>query len=770
MGLKKTARNRSEKGDKMSTAAAGKVAAWAWEHLGDEISQFLERRYKEWEQRHPPLKEIRKRWMDFNWGYAEQQYRSHVKQYRGQFNVFGLGPTTISDLFADVFILKEQPSSRWPYNSDAGSESKPVSGLRLFAQPEAHRLFVWGEPGAGKTTFLKHILLELLEKKPEKIPVFVSLNEWAASDKPATRQGLLDFLADQFDICGFPDARGFIDYILEVGRAVLLLDGLDEVSKASQSDVIRAIDSFARSKQGEKVQCLLTCRLGGTSYRFDHFTHVRMADWGPRQIRQFVRKRFADEHVRQKFLAALDAPENKKLKDFSKNPLLLSLLCAAFDPEKGFPTRIADIYRDATRHLLAERDVERNVTRDRIYTGLTMSQKEALYAQLAFSSFGESQIIFEQDALERQIARIVQRILGKKTTLEIPADEILEDLVTQHGIITKRGRRAYAFAHLTFQEYYTARYIAENASRGTLPGLMHHLGDPRWNEVFLLTASLLDEADDFFAAMQNALTDMLRGEETLWAMAQHVNRKTAAVRGYHPGAVRAVYWLYNLTFELAISPDPALAFGSDPALDPVHALARAFAPSLDLARAYVFALDLARALALDLALDIAFNCDLDYALARTLALVSRPSSTSQGAEVLFFDLNITYLVQFVEYFAREGKGAIREHRPKLAAYCQALQTRFASMLHPALVAHLDRLPSPDAPEPSWEDFSNRLRALAVAHHDIGHPWELTWEQYRLIGQYLESTQLLLACLLEVNRVRDRKAILERVLAVPETGE
>ena len=40
---------------------------------------------------------------------------------------------------------------------------------------------------------------------------------------------LLDFIANQFGICDFPDALPFIEYLLENGRAIVLFDGLDEV-------------------------------------------------------------------------------------------------------------------------------------------------------------------------------------------------------------------------------------------------------------------------------------------------------------------------------------------------------------------------------------------------------------------------------------------------------------------------------------------------------------------------------------------------------------
>ena len=144
---------------------------------------------------------------------------------------------------------------------------------------------------------------------------------------------------------------------------------------------------------------------------------------------------------------------------------------------------------------------------------------------------------------------------------------------------------------------------------------------------------------------------------------------------------------------------------------------------------------------------------LDHALDRTL----NPLHALQGGEILFFDLNITNLVQFTEIFAWFGDWEkIQARQPKLAAYCRAL--------HPALAAHLNKLPAPDAPKAAWEAFHEELRALAVEHHDIGHRWELSYEQSKRAVQYLQGNQLLLECL-EVAYVDDREGVLAKVLIV-----
>ena len=71
------------------------------------------------------------------------------------------------------------------------------------------RLTVLGKPGAGKTTFLKHLIFQALDGKlPGKyIPVFISLKDW--SDKGAD---LLEYITEEFDRCNLPEARPWIEH------------------------------------------------------------------------------------------------------------------------------------------------------------------------------------------------------------------------------------------------------------------------------------------------------------------------------------------------------------------------------------------------------------------------------------------------------------------------------------------------------------------------------------------------------------------------------
>lgn len=94
---------------------------------------------------------------------------------------------------------------------------------------------ILGKPGAGKTTFLKYLAMQCIkgEFQPERIPIFVTLKVFAeATNKP----GLLQYITENpiKNISKKPpfvesEYIRYIQNVITYGKALILLDGLDEV-------------------------------------------------------------------------------------------------------------------------------------------------------------------------------------------------------------------------------------------------------------------------------------------------------------------------------------------------------------------------------------------------------------------------------------------------------------------------------------------------------------------------------------------------------------
>lgn len=415
------------------------------------------------------------RWAKFKWKEAAEKYLARIKRLYGTMQVMGMAePVPLDDIFTDAYML-DKPTAfgrfdierlkQMSADPDAPPpEAKRINGLRLVREKD--NLFILGKPGAGKTTFLKYIALKAAEQIIEKVPIFVSLKEWADSGLE-----LLPFMVERFDICDFPDAQPFVEELLKSGNAIVLFDGLDEVNQESgqRDKQTRAINNFV--EKYDRSQCLITCRIAASDYSFHPFTYVEIADFTEKQIQTFVGNWFRkegekDEETRDKFLVEFERDDNKGLRDLARTPLLLTLLCLAFDKTLTFPQRRVEIYEEALDALLKKWDASRRIKRDEIYRKLSLGHKENMLARIAAETFEKNEYFIPQAELERLITDYVKNIPPHDTNEAIDGKAILKALEAQHGIFVERAHGVYSFSHLTFQEYFTAKYIIANAAKG----------------------------------------------------------------------------------------------------------------------------------------------------------------------------------------------------------------------------------------------------------------------------------------------------------------
>ena len=437
------------------------AGVWAWEQFGDRVKPgffaFLKRKWEDAKEGSEALRQADKKWKDFNWGQAAVRYKSHMQKIYGHILVIGTTePIPIGEIFTDVYILdKPQAYRRFDMSHLQEIQDEPdklgdgtrTRGLRVVVSRRGHRLYLLGKPGAGKTTFLKYLVHQtIITDELEKLPIFVTLRDW---DAPKVQ--LIDFITQQFSVCNFPDAKHFIEYILETGRAIILFDGLDEVPEHDEQRqrTTEELQKFWRKYQD--TQMIITCRVAATDYSFTEFTYIEMADFDGSQVDQYAFNWFRKEPEKaREFLGALKKPENRGLYDLGHNPLLLSMICLAYDETLVIPKRRVELYEEALDALLKKWDASRNIQRDEIYKKLSLGRKRQMFSRIAAEAFEEGKIFFIQRQLIQSIEIYLKNLPPDDTGETIDGDAILQSIVAQHGIIVERAIKLYAFAHLTF--------------------------------------------------------------------------------------------------------------------------------------------------------------------------------------------------------------------------------------------------------------------------------------------------------------------------------
>ena len=90
--------------------------------------------------------------------------------------------------------------------------------------------------------------------------------------------------------------------------------------------------------------------------------------------------------------------------------------------------------------------------------------------------------------------------------IEYDSQAILNSIEAHHGLLVERAKNIYSFSHLTLQEYFTSRFLVDNLLKDEINTIIQaNLLNKRWKEVFVITAGILPESDDFLIKMQTAI-------------------------------------------------------------------------------------------------------------------------------------------------------------------------------------------------------------------------------------------------------------------------
>jgi len=582
-----------------------------------------------------------------------------------------------------------------------------VTGLE--AVKKYSKLIVLGKPGAGKTTFLKHVAIQCSagELQPNRVPIFITLKDFAEIEQ---RPSLLEYIRDQFASYGVNDPS-LAEKILLQGQALVLLDGLDEVRETDCYRVLQEVRNF--STQFHANRFIITCRIATREYTLEQFTEVEVADFDEEQIAAFATKWFATQEQTKgyKFIQKLKA--NSPIQELATNPLLLTLLCLMFEESADFPANRSELYKEGLSVLLKKWDAKRGIEREQIYKKLSIQHKEYLLSQIALITFKRGDYFFRQKEIEQYIADYICNIRDVSSEIEalkLDSEAVLKSIEAQHGLLVERARGIYSFSHLTFQEYFAAREIIAGsepqALETALNQMVSHITENRWREVFLLSVGMLRNADYLLQLMKQQIDQLLAQDQHLQAFLAWVSKKSRAVpTSYKLVTVRAFY----LDLDLAR------------ALDLVGG-------TLDLARTLDF--DLARSLALD------FDLALDRALARALALICALNLAFDRARSLERVLALARILTAVLALALARAHALD---PKLEGALRQLKDQLSD-------AAEDGERFTRWWKANGEAWTEQLRAVMISYRHIGQNWQFSAQQRIALKQYYDANQLLVDCL------------------------
>jgi hypothetical protein len=457
----------------------------------------------------------------------------------------GVRPADLRDLFNSPDILEDVRSAavgaQPDADAEAGAETQAAAeGQESPGGPDAvirqkkashgsraelripsetwlgpqRRAIVAGYPGAGKSSLLRFLALDLLAEEPRftslswdwgsPIPIWIPFGRWTELIAEGKRS-LVSLAETWLEELGRPELAPLYEKALEDGRAVLLVDGLDEWKTEAAALIaldelriyvgerdLRAIATTrpnAFQQLGEPPGDWAACRLAALDTDQQHDVIERLLAWAASAENEgripksaFGARQFVEE-----------LSKTPDLRELAAIPLTLVFL-------HWIRTRDAQLPRDRFQAYAALVDLllDRYPAKRTAATGIVGDISPMLREEDARLALGRVALALHEsggveiaklDATAAACSLLVDEEIGPglpQADAKRLAAELLDHSMEKLGLVLELpGSGNLAFLHRSVQEHLCASYLARTPLADQKRFIEERGIDPRWKEVIL---------------------------------------------------------------------------------------------------------------------------------------------------------------------------------------------------------------------------------------------------------------------------------------------
>jgi formylglycine-generating enzyme required for sulfatase activity len=374
-------------------------------------------------------------------------------------------------------------------------------------------LVIVGDPGSGKTTFLRFLANTELLSKNGRLPCYIRLSDLydfaVSSNLHLAHQIFIEYLLDLSKRENFHVNRVGLEKRARSGRLMWLLDGLDELpSSGSRESIVRAIENASRT--WNDCHFIITSRplaVTGKAVPID-FEVVGIDQMQDDEIKSFLdvwtSLLFTDinEDARKKYSASLyqSIRDNPAIRNLARNPVMLTCMAVVHYNERHLPEGRADLFEAVIQWLIRAREQ---------FADLGPSTIEDMYRKIALAMFkAEGGPRYRVGLLNA--AEIIKHHFNGSSDRALDFLRLME---IKTGILVRRGEGDIAFWHSSLQNYLVAKEIAgktDDEETGWWSEIRDNLDKYEWREVLCLFPACLmrlgtDRVDLFFRRISESI-------------------------------------------------------------------------------------------------------------------------------------------------------------------------------------------------------------------------------------------------------------------------
>jgi formylglycine-generating enzyme required for sulfatase activity len=434
----------------------------------------------------------------------------------------------------------DEAKSRRPGPEQGREQQRALTALEALVRYP--HLALIGGPGAGKSTFANYLLLCLavhglpageqpftldlqahLPGWPSDLwpmPVRVSLREFARELPPGTHHGTAELLWRHIErrLAPLDEFAPTLKEALLAGEALVVLDGLDEVSETSVDRqtsrrrlVLQAVEEFAL-RDFPEARVLITCRVASyvSPWTLPDFVVAPLADFDQDKRDLFAqlwytelarRGQLEGAKVAGKVAGLRRAIRRPDLARMAGNPLLLTVMALVHAREPELPEARALLYEKCVDVLLWlwERRKEEEGRPADLLTLLQEAGVDRTFFVRALDRLAYE--VHAQGGSRQGEADIRASVLERRLEVLHPqrdprwARQVATFIRERAGLLVERQADVVdpvlAFPHRTFQEYLAACWLTEGEDTACKAAELARQGDHWWEVVKLAAGRLL---------------------------------------------------------------------------------------------------------------------------------------------------------------------------------------------------------------------------------------------------------------------------------------
>lgn len=318
-----------------------------------------------------------------------------------------------------------------------------------------------GTGGLGKSMMMRHLLLDSINSfhKSGIIPIFIPIKDF---DEDV--ESLFTYIYSKIGPLSAKITPTLLETLLDRGRVLLLLDGLDEIKSEQSRKFEYELELF--TDRYSKNHFVISSRPdSGNFVSFSRFTIFELNVFTRSQALDLVDKlefRTDEPAIKEKFREALDTKLYTSHLAFTANPLLLTIMLMTFEQYAEVPSKMHIFYREAFSVLSAKHDASKGAYQRTLRTGLTSHRLEEYFAEFCFRSYFLEKFELTEDEFSRIYADLKEP--KKLSTENASAADFLTDLCSNLCVMYSDAGK-YHFIHRSFQEYFCALFLSKQKDR-----------------------------------------------------------------------------------------------------------------------------------------------------------------------------------------------------------------------------------------------------------------------------------------------------------------